>query len=159
MAAPLSGLRFDFDRDSFASNVRGELSEAAADDCDCCHAVANRCDADHRSTKWLRRDRRGLARTRQVNVASERCCRAARSPITHTYGLRWFADYPATDAIIWYFAFCATYRGVSFPSPISKSAHQKSAFIRCPARKTAAKKKAAAGDSRGSPGLRNPTDA
>jgi hypothetical protein len=55
MAAPLSGLRFDFDHDSFASNVRGELSEAAADDCDCCHAVANRCDADHRSTKWLRR--------------------------------------------------------------------------------------------------------
>jgi hypothetical protein len=55
MAAPLSGLRFDFDRDSFASKVRGELSEAAADDCDCCHAVANRCDADHRSTKWLRR--------------------------------------------------------------------------------------------------------
>jgi hypothetical protein len=46
----------------------------------------------------------------------------ARISITHTYGLRWFADHPATNTIVGISPFYATYRGVSFLSPMSKSA-------------------------------------
>jgi hypothetical protein len=74
-----------------------------------------------------------------VNVASEQCCDAARTSITLT-AFDDLADYPATDAIIWYFAFHATDRGVSLSfADIKIGNHLKSTIISGPRSKSGGK--------------------
>jgi hypothetical protein len=92
-----------------------------------------------------------------VNVASERCCHAARTQLRALAAFDGLLIIPRqSQSFVISLSRNLSGRVVSLP-PISKSAIiLKSTIIRGPARKTAANKKAAAGDFRGSPDFAQP---